>query len=133
MSSQDRKRQDPASSAATVPVALTRVDDVVRMIALTVIDLDDADQEIRVNGQVIGFIHTAGRVFVALTGTRTDRAEECGQSLLWDCAAETLVITFEQIHQPQELAPRLTVPEPALLQAGQEPPPRWVGIHALSQ
>ncbi|MDP3208615.1 MAG: hypothetical protein Q8M65_05655 [Rhodoglobus sp.] len=130
MSSQDRNLEDPASSAATVPVALTQVDDVVRMIALTVVDLDDAVQEISVNGQVIGFIHTAGRVFVALTGTRTDRAEECGQSILWDCAAETLVITFEQLHQPQELAPRSSVPEPALRDT-REAPRRWVGIHSL--
>lgn len=137
MSSQDRKLQDPALSAATVPVALKRIDDEVRMIALTVVDLDDADQEIRLNGQVIGFIHTAGRVFVALTGTRTDQAEECGQSLLWDRAAETLVNTFEQRHQPEEPAPRATVPEPALgdpdPDTGREPPRRRVGIHALSQ
>lgn len=131
MSSQDRNLHAPVPRAATVPMALTPVDDVVRMIALTVVELDDAVQEISVNGQVIGFIHTAGRVFVALTGTRTDRAEECGQSLLWDCVAESLVITFEQLHPPQELAPRSTVPEPSLRDTGRQVARRWVGIHSL--
>jgi hypothetical protein len=32
-------------------------------------------------------VQRASRIFVALTGRRTDRAEECGQYLFWDQAA----------------------------------------------
>lgn len=50
-------------------------------------DLD----EIRYSDRTIGYVQRAGRVFVALTGARADRAEECGQYLLWDQAAIRLV------------------------------------------
>jgi hypothetical protein len=40
---------------------------------------------------VIGYICSVGRVFVALAGARLDRAEECAQSQLWDKAAEQLL------------------------------------------
>jgi|GEM_PF-5834317 len=45
------------------------------MIPLTRVVLDDVDEEIHLEGQVIGFIHRDGRIFVALTGSRIDRAE----------------------------------------------------------
>ncbi|GAB3608311.1 MULTISPECIES: hypothetical protein [Humibacter] len=47
--------------------------------------------EIDLERHVLGFIERAGQVFVALAGERLDRAEECGQSLLWDHAAAELV------------------------------------------
>jgi hypothetical protein len=77
--------------AATVPLRLEWFDGGVGTVRLTVIDLDDLTQEIALDGQTIGFIGRAHGVFVALTGTRLDRAEECSQSLLWDKSAAILV------------------------------------------
>lgn len=137
MSSQDRKLQDPTLSAATVAVPLECFDKVIRTISLTVVDLDDVVQEIRLDGRVIGFIHAAGRIFVALTGTRMDWAVECGQSLLWDKAAATLVTTFGQLPQPEEPAPRSTVPAHPIgdpdRDTGRESPRRRFGVHAMSR
>jgi hypothetical protein len=46
---------------------------------------------ISTDDDVIGYICSVGPVFVALAGARLDRAEECGQSRLWDKAAEQLL------------------------------------------
>ena len=59
MSSLDETLQDPAVSAVTVPLRLEWSDDVIRVIPLTVLDLGNVVQEIRLNAQVIGFIHRA--------------------------------------------------------------------------
>jgi len=83
-------------------------DDVIRVIPLTVIDLGNVVQEIRLNGQVIGFIHRADHIFVALSGARVDRAEECGQSLLWDKAAAALDTTLGQTPEPEKSFARAT-------------------------
>ncbi|MEO8907289.1 MAG: hypothetical protein ABI310_04345 [Microbacteriaceae bacterium] len=77
--------------AVTVPLRVAWSDYRIKTIPIVVADVDDLNCEIRCQGQVLGFIHRAGRVFVALRGTRLDRAEECGQSLLWDIAAGKLV------------------------------------------
>ncbi|MHB1234734.1 MAG: hypothetical protein ACYCZK_03565 [Microbacteriaceae bacterium] len=45
---------------------------------------------IRCGDHTLGYIQRAGRVFVSLVGEREDRAEECGQYLLWDVAAARL-------------------------------------------
>jgi len=111
VSSLDETLQDPALSAVTVPLRLEWSDDVIRVIPLTVIDLGNVVQEIRLNGQVIGFIHRADHIFVALSGARMDRAEECGQSLLWDKAAATLVTTLGQTPEPEESVARVTARE----------------------
>ena len=108
MSSLDEILQDPALSAVTVPLRLEWSDDVIRVIPLTVIDLGNVVQEIRLNGQVIGFIHRVDHIFVALSGARVDRAEECGQSLLWDKAAATLVTTLGQTPEPEKSVARAT-------------------------
>ncbi|MFD4421662.1 hypothetical protein ACFWN7_09185 [Agromyces sp. NPDC058484] len=50
-------------------------------------DLDEVSFE----GETVGFVQRAGHVFVALEGARHDRAEECGQYLLWDLAATRLL------------------------------------------
>lgn len=50
-------------------------------------DLD----EIRYLDHTVGYVQRAHRTFVALIGSRADRAEECGQYLLWDLAATRLV------------------------------------------
>ena len=57
----------------------------------TVIHRGNTMDEIRLDGRVIGFIHRAGHIFVALTGTRLDHAEECGQSVVWDKAFALLL------------------------------------------
>lgn len=58
---------------------------------LVVTDLGDGLESLAMAGRTVGFIQRAGHVFVALTGTRTDRAVECGQFLVWDEAARTLL------------------------------------------
>jgi len=40
-----------------------------------------------------------------------DRAEECGQSLLWDKAAATLVTTLGQTPEPEKSPARVTARE----------------------
>lgn len=51
---------------------------------------EDIDR-VKCDGRVLGYIYRTGRVYVALSGRRLDRAEECGQSLLWDKAAFELL------------------------------------------
>jgi hypothetical protein len=60
-------------------------------VKLMVVPRSDDLEEIDADRHVLGYIHRAGRVFVALAGERLDRAEECGQSLLWDRAAADVV------------------------------------------
>ena len=66
-------------------------------------------EEMRLNGQVIGFIQRAGRIFVALAGSRIDLAEECAQSLFWDTAAIRLIVEsgLSQDEQPSHPAPAI--------------------------
>lgn len=64
-----------------------RIDTVTLKVVPRTCELD----EIKVGCQLLGYIERVGHVFVALTGERLDRAEECGQSLLWDLAAAALV------------------------------------------
>lgn len=65
--------------------------DRIETVRLMVVPKGDDFEEIDVDRRVLGYIHQAGNVFVALAGERLDRAEECGQSLLWDKAAADLV------------------------------------------
>lgn len=65
--------------------------DRIEAVDVTVVPRDDDLEELDVDRQVLGYIYRAGKVFVALAGERLDRAEECGQSLLWDTAAADLV------------------------------------------
>lgn len=65
--------------------------DRIETVNLMVVPRGDDLEEIDVDRNVLGYIHQAGKVFVALAGERLDRAEECGQSLLWDKAAADLV------------------------------------------
>lgn len=76
----------------------------VKTVRLTALSHDGlTTEEIRLHGHVIGFIHCAGLVFVALAGTRLDQAVECDQSLVWDEAAARLII--ESGLFPEEQAP----------------------------
>lgn len=83
--------QDSALKTVTVSV-LVEWRDGIRTIHSTVVPPDGLTEEIRLDGRVIGFIHRAGRIFVALNGARLDRAVECGQSLLWDKVATQLIL-----------------------------------------
>jgi len=65
--------------------------DQIEIVDLVVVPRDDELAEIDLDRHVLGYIQQAGHVFVALVGERLDRAEECGQSLLWDKAAAQLV------------------------------------------
>lgn len=96
MSTFDNSVEDSSVSAVTVPLRLESPHNAIRIVTLTVVECDDTVQEIRCDGQVIGFIHRAGRIFVALTGNRQDRALECAQSVLWEKVASTLVAVLEQ-------------------------------------
>jgi hypothetical protein len=98
--------QGEAFRTVTVPLRLEWLDGLIRTIQLTVVDLDDLTEEIRLDGQTIGFINRAGRIFVAQSGTRLDRAEECGQCLLWDKAAAILVTLLGRLPEPEEPDPR---------------------------
>lgn len=104
-------RQGEAFRTVTVPLRLEWLDGLIRTIQLTVVDLDDLTEEIRLDGQTIGFINRAGRIFVAQSGTRLDQAEECGQCLLWDKAAAILVTLLGRLPEPAEPDPRSAMPK----------------------
>lgn len=89
--STDAAIADQLLPSVTVPLRMGRSDGGIRTVQIVVIDLDDLTEELRLDDHTIGFIYRAGHVFVAQSGTRLDRAEECGQHLLWDKAAAMLV------------------------------------------
>lgn len=104
--------QDWVSDTITMPVRMERCDEI-RTIEPTGIPLDHKTEEIHLDGRVIGFIHHAGPIFVALTGARLDRAEECGQSLLWDRAAARLVTESGDVKAVEDTPWRSVPPERA--------------------
>ena len=79
-----------------VRVRVDTDDDRIETVRLTVVPRDDELDEIDLERHILGYIQQAGHVFVALVGERLDRAEECGQSLLWDRAAADLVRSARQ-------------------------------------
>jgi hypothetical protein len=60
-------------------------------VALKIASISDDVDAINRGSCVIGYIRHVGHTFVALIGARFDRAEECGQSQLWDKAATRLL------------------------------------------
>lgn len=46
--------------------------------------------EVRIAGEVAGYIDVVGAVYVVLTGPRYDRAEEIAQTLVWSTATTAL-------------------------------------------
>lgn len=46
--------------------------------------------EVRVAGEVAGYIDVVGAVYVVLSGPRYDRAEEVAQTLVWSTATTAL-------------------------------------------
>lgn len=129
--------QVQALRTVTVPLRLERSDGVIRTIQLTVIDRDEWTEEVRLYGATIGFVERAGSIFVALTGTRLDLAEECGQCLLWDKAATMLVGIVGRLPEPEEPDPRTGAPAYAAvgrgLEAGHEPTRRHSRVHEMSR
>jgi hypothetical protein len=83
VASEDEALQDRALPTVTGPLRVECFDGRIRTVQIVVIDLDELTEEIRLDGRTIGFIGRAGHIFVAQTGTRLDRAEECGQLLSW--------------------------------------------------
>ena len=73
-------------------VRLAARSDQLEAVELVVVHRDDELDEIDLDRRVLGYIQQAGSVYVALLGERLDRAEECGQSLLWERAAAYLVL-----------------------------------------
>lgn len=55
---------------------------------------------VSVNGRVIGFVYSAGRVSVALAGPRVDQAVECAQALCWGAAVAQLVAATSPASTP---------------------------------
>lgn len=89
----DTPTPPPTGTAAGRPVTVRMVDIHDRIVPIRLLvrpvaaDLD----EIRYSDHTVGYVQRADRTFVALVGSRADRAEECGQYLLWDLAATRLV------------------------------------------
>lgn len=104
----------PHDGALVTTITWVRVKsrDETRVIRLTTIRHDDQTEEIRLDGKVIGFVHRAGLIFVALIGSRLDRALECAQSVMWDGAAAELII--ESGGFPDAQASRFRGAEPNL-------------------
>lgn len=46
--------------------------------------------EVRIAGEVAGYIDVVGAVYVVLSGPRYDRAEEVAQTLVWSTATTAL-------------------------------------------
>ena len=65
----------------TVTVRMVNARDEIITIRLVLKYVDPDLDEIRYSDRTIGYVQRADRVFVALTGARADRAEECGQYL----------------------------------------------------
>lgn len=107
----DHVLQDRVLRTVTVPLRVEWSDDQIRTLQMVVIDLDQFTEELHLDGQTIGFIHRAGRIFVASAGTRFDQAEECAQCLLWDKAAAILVTTFGHLPEPEQPDPLAPAPQ----------------------
>jgi hypothetical protein len=88
--------------------------------------LRDELVEVCIGQTVVGFVETAGIVFVALHGSRYDRAVEVAQSLTFDVAAAALLSHVRVVdHINAELAK--PVPEPKAKhepKAAEAPPSR---------
>ncbi|WP_157487732.1 hypothetical protein [Leifsonia sp. Root112D2] len=74
-----------------VSVRVVNAKDEVESMNLDVNRIGPGYYKIQHNHVVIGYIQRAGHLFVALGGTRSDRAEEWGQYLIWDHAAAKLL------------------------------------------
>lgn len=79
------------TESSEVRVRLDIDSDRVETVKLVVVPVRHDLVEVDLECQILGFIERAGAVFVALAGERLDKAEECGQSLLWDHAAAVLI------------------------------------------
>ncbi len=73
--------------------------------------LSDELVQVCIGGTVVGFVESAGPVFVALHGLRYDRAVEVAQSLAFDVAVAGLLGHVRVVEQVTE---ELAKPEVAL-------------------
>ena len=76
----------------------------------TSLRLSDELVQVSVGDVVVGFVESAGPVFVALHGPRYDRAVEVSQSLVFDVAAAALLAHVRVV---DHLAAELAKPPPA--------------------
>lgn len=91
---------EPPVATGPVTVQVDCADQKTRAIDTVVIVLDKDNDEVRIDDVVLGFVHHAGSVFVALAGERRDHATECCQSLRWDVAAAHLVRVNWELKHP---------------------------------
>ena len=68
---------------------------------------------------VVGYVEAAGSVFVALHGSRYDRAVEVAQSLSFDVAAAALLAHVRVV---EHIAAELAKPAPAPVKAEPQKP-----------
>lgn len=74
----------------SVGLRMENTHDEIVVLDLTVKSVEPDLDALQCGDHTLGYIQRAGRVFVSLVGERADRAEECGQYLLWDFAAARL-------------------------------------------
>jgi hypothetical protein len=79
------------TTGRAVPLRIAHDTTEVEIISLTILPIDTDLDEVRCDGNTIGFVRHVDRIFVALVGNRRDRAEEHGQFFLWDFAAQQIV------------------------------------------
>lgn len=77
--------------ARRVSVRMVNSADEVDLMDLDIVPISRDCEKIQYQHEVVGYIEHVGHIFVALCGSRLDRAEECGQCLLWDQAAAELM------------------------------------------
>ncbi|MET4706007.1 hypothetical protein [Frigoribacterium sp. UYMn621] len=93
----------------TVPLPVGSFYGQMQTIQIEVFDLNELTEEIVLAGNTIGFISRVCPIFVAETGSRVDRAEECGQFLVWDSAAALLISKLGQVPEPAQPGIRVRV------------------------
>lgn len=84
-------RLNDSDRTRRIPVRMVNREEEIDLVDLDVVEISRDCDKIQYDHMVIGYIQHVGHVFVALTGPRLDRAEECRQSMLWDHAAAELM------------------------------------------
>lgn len=79
-----------AALARSVALPIRGSHDETTVLDLVVKPVGSDLEAIQCEGHILGYVQRAGRIFVSLLGERADRAEECGQYLVWDGAAARL-------------------------------------------
>lgn len=82
-----------------VPCAYRRSVERVQGATATSLRLSDELVQVSIGNAVVGFVESAGPVFVALHGPRYDRAVEVSQSLVFDVSAAALLAHVRVVDQ----------------------------------